>query len=291
MDDIIDAAFKMVIGFIEGLAKAIDENHDELFEAVGHLITAIFNAIVDGVGKMAEGAGKLIDGFLKKFDGQQLLNDLADVGKNLVQGIINGVTGFATGLWDAAGNLGTGLLTSIKNALGIQSPSKEGYEISGYLVEGLTNGINDNSGEFIGAAGDMAMGALDALSCLEDGTEYSPTVTPVLDTSGIQEGMIMPTSEVQNIVHDEVSISTDDVIGSQKQLLEAFSDKITSSQRDMFVRFDEQLKSLQATMKEQTTAISNLKVVMDNGSLVGQLTPGIDSSLGDASMLSRRGVI
>ncbi|MBO7452717.1 MAG: tape measure protein [Clostridiales bacterium] len=291
MDDIVDAAFKMLIGFIEGLAKAIEDNHQKLYDAIGKLITAIFDAIVDGVATMAKGAGKLIKGFLGEFDGKQLLDDLKEVGENLVQGIINGITGFATGLWDTAGNIGTGILTSIKNALGIQSPSKEGYELSGYLVEGLTNGINDNSGEFIGAAGNMAMGALDALSCLDENSEYSPTISPVLDTSGIQNGITMPDSDLQSIIHDEVSVSSDDMITSQQKMFDEFSTENKNQQQQLLNAIQLQLNQVILGMREQTEAMSQLKVVMDNGALVGQLSPGIDTSLGESTVLSSRGVI
>ena len=51
------------------------------------------------------------------------------------------------------------------------------------------------------------------------------------------------------------------------------------------------ISALQLAIQQATETINSMKVVMDSGALVGQISSDMDSSLGDAANLSRRGVI
>ena len=58
---------------------------------------------------------------------------------------------------EAAGEtVANATLATLKEALGIASPSKEAYEVGKYFVEGFTNAIKDFSGKAAEAANDMA---------------------------------------------------------------------------------------------------------------------------------------
>ena len=291
MDDIVDAAFKMLIGFIEGLAKAIDENHQALFDAVGHLITAIFNAIVDGVVTIATGAQKLITGFMDEFDGEQLMQDLANIGSNLVQGVINGIVSFGGFLWDAAGNLATGALNALADTFRVESPSKEGFEIGGYLVQGLTNGVNENSEEFISATGDMAYGALESLDALNQTPEFEPVISPVLDDSNVQNGLDLANADMQAAIHQDINIISNDIISKQQSMIENLANRLTNNTHELYQNLQNHLNSINQGLVAQANAINGMQVVLDSGALVGNISADIDSSLGSAASLYRRGVI
>lgn len=73
--------------------------------------------------------------------------DWADLGINLIKGIIAGITGSLNGVWDAIGNLCTGVLDSVKNFFGIHSPSTVMEEQGDYLVQGMMNGFSALPGE------------------------------------------------------------------------------------------------------------------------------------------------
>jgi len=289
MDEIVDAAFKMLIGFIDGLAKAIDENHQALYEAIGHLITAIFNAIVDGVVTIAKGAKELIKGFMDEFDGEQLMKDLADIGGNLVQGVINGIANFGGFLWDAAGNLAEGALNALADTFRIESPSKEGFAIGGYLVQGLTNGVNENSEEFINATGDMAYGALESLSALEDAPAVEPVIAPVLDDTNLQNGI--SGYEINGDMLQKIDVNLSYLIDNQNALLEHLFDDWKAFTDQRIMALSGQFADINNSMKQGFNDVSNMRVVLDSGTLVGELTPGIDENLGSAAALYRRGVV
>lgn len=59
------------------------------------------------------------------------------IGENAVDGLLSGLQG----IFDKVGKWGHGLVDSVKNVLGIHSPSKEFEDIGEYAVAGLENGF------------------------------------------------------------------------------------------------------------------------------------------------------
>lgn len=99
--------------------------------------------------------------------------DWLDLGISLVKGIIGGITGSLDGLWDAVGDLCSGVLDGIKGFFGIHSPSTVMAEQGGFLVQGMINGLEplpDEAGVILAEAldgvarwgGDMVGGAVSA---------------------------------------------------------------------------------------------------------------------------------
>ncbi len=77
---------------------------------------------------------------------------LWDAGKAVVQGLINGVKSMFGAIGNVAGDIGHGLLSGAKAALGIFSPSKEFYKLGAWITEGLANGVNATMQQAVDAA-------------------------------------------------------------------------------------------------------------------------------------------
>lgn len=287
MPEIVDAAFKLVIGFIDGLANAIDNNHQALFDAVAKLITAIGKAIVDGIVTIAKSAGELIQGFLKEFDLGKLATDLWNAGANLVKGIIDGIVGWAQHLWDEVGRLAQGAVDTLTGAFEEHSPSRKGMRIGAYLAEGLAIGIRDTSKEVMDSAGEMAYGALDALKVLSNTEGLSPTITPVLDSSNIQNGINSYTGNINSVIAGTAEISG--TLEANAKMKAQLHD-LLSTPNDYSTILDS-IASLDTHLGMYAETMANLKIVMDNGLLVGAITPEIDRALGSRVSQSMRGII
>lgn len=67
--------------------------------------------------------------------------DLLEIGKNIIQGLINGISSMANAVWDKIKSIANGIKNGIKNALGIHSPSTEMIWVGQMLGQGLANGI------------------------------------------------------------------------------------------------------------------------------------------------------
>lgn len=316
LPDIVDTAFKLIISFIEGLASAIEKNHNELFDAIGHLIKAVIEAILDGIGKIAEAAGKWITGedgnggILGAIGG--FFQDIFNAGANLVQGFINGLLSMPGELWNAACSLATDAWNAITGTLDEHSPSRLTYGGGKNFTLGFINGIVDYSDGAITASGNMASGVLDAFdSALANATgEYTPVIVPVVDGGNITDVL----NEIAND-HKETSISlstnlsndfntgvhdlgerisvVDSNINSIATALEDIKHETTQvqyKQDELYERLDYYLDSFYWDLIEIVGAqLKGTNIYMDTGSLVGAIAPEMDDALGYRQILSERG--
>ncbi len=159
VDLLIDAAIALITGLAEGLINALPV----LIEKAPIIIEKLVVALVTNVPKLLEAAVKVIEtlatglitnvpkllakipqimtslknGFLN------LCSGFADVGKNIIDGLWNGIQSGWNWLTDKVSSLAKGLLDAAKSALGIASPSKEFRKIGEFCVAGFNDGIDD----------------------------------------------------------------------------------------------------------------------------------------------------
>ncbi len=111
--------------------------------AVGLFVTAL--GYIPSILGAVWGAAQVIWGRVTEFAAS-----FFSIGANIVQGIIDGVTAGAGALVDAVTNLGTTAYNTLKNTLGIHSPSKVFMDLGGHTAAGFALGVDK------GAANDVA---------------------------------------------------------------------------------------------------------------------------------------
>ena len=165
IDLIIDAGIQLIIGLAEGLIEALPRLIDKIPVIIDKLVDAIIRnlpkiiemgitltvklaeglvkAIPQLVGKIPEIMGSFIKGF-----GSFLNNDLKELGKNIIKGIINGLTSCGDIIWKAIKSVGNSMLDGIKSFFGIKSPSTLFRDQVGKnLALGLGEGFEDEMKE------------------------------------------------------------------------------------------------------------------------------------------------
>lgn len=214
---VIDAGINLIVSFIEGLANSIDKNSGRLVSAVGKLITAvvkmIFDLLVGAVGPIVSKGAELMAGLLKGIKSKlsdvkdgvseimtkakdkitEKIEDFKSAGKEVISGFVDGIRNKIKSVGDAASEIGKKALSSIKDFLGIESPSKEFIAVGKYSTEGMVVGLNkyaskvsdtaDNIGE---SMIDPIRSALDYLTNSDFDTQ--PTIRPVVDLSDVRAG-------------------------------------------------------------------------------------------------------
>lgn len=70
--------------------------------------------------------------------------DLTQIGKNIIQGLINGIGSMASAVVDKVKSIGKSISNGFKNVLGIHSPSKVMADIAKWIPEGIGVGIEKN---------------------------------------------------------------------------------------------------------------------------------------------------
>lgn len=76
---------------------------------------------------------------------------LADVGSNIITGLVNGIMTAGPAVLKALGGVVQGAVDGAKKLLGIASPSKVFAEIGGYTAEGMAVGVEAGAGNVQGA--------------------------------------------------------------------------------------------------------------------------------------------
>ncbi len=126
-------------------------------------VSGRIRAVVDGVKAYLSGAWAVITGIFSGDGGriraglQMMWNGvntilggwparLMEIGKNVVQGLINGISGMAGAVKDALGGVANGAVAHLKNLLGIKSPSRVFAALGGYTMDGFTQGLLGGQG-------------------------------------------------------------------------------------------------------------------------------------------------
>lgn len=130
-------------------------------ELPGKISSAIYGAyqsVSDWANGMIQKASEVIPEVIDSFVGffESIPERLKALGKDIVDGLYNGVKDAMHLVADKAGELADGFVKGFKDALGIHSPSKVFYAIGEFIDKGLANGIS--------ATKDLAVNAIQSVS-------------------------------------------------------------------------------------------------------------------------------
>ena len=138
----------------------------------------------------------LVSDWNGKFTG--ITDDGDGIGKNFLDGLKNGILNSdkIKAFKDAVKGLANNLPQWVKDVLGIKSPSRVMMKIGAFAVEGLTQGIDNNSEDVKNSSTRLANNCVQSvkkviedISSAIDSDIQDPVIKPVLDTSGIVKGM------------------------------------------------------------------------------------------------------
>ena len=167
---IIDAAIQIIIALVEGLVSAIPQILSAVWDIVKSIIseflsgdwigtgidilTSLIDGLVSMVSSVLSAIGDLIGQIFDKF--LELGSDMLDVGKNIVEGLWDGISGAAGWLWDKISEFCSEIWDGICDFFEIASPSKLFKRELGFnLVYGLAEGIDGKAETAVNAVNSM----------------------------------------------------------------------------------------------------------------------------------------
>lgn len=172
IDSIINALIASIPMLIEcgvQLFLALIENLPAIIVAIVQAAPQIVQALVRGfleLGvRLKETGSKLMEKLKEGLTSMlsNLVSAAKDLGKNIVDGIWNGISAGWDWLKEKVGGLATGLFDAAKSALGISSPSKKFRYLGEMCVAGFDDGIEDlMDGGSLGAAINNTLGTVAA---------------------------------------------------------------------------------------------------------------------------------
>lgn len=208
----ITSTWKFTWDLIKNYVKLVWDYVRDVIETGWHLMLNTFSLFAD----LLTGKWSRLWGDVKKLVGQlfsdigktisdwahNALGMLEQAGKDLIQGLINGVKSMASSAVDAVKGIGHDIVSGFKSLVGIGSPSRLFHEYGTNIGQGLVNGITSMHGEAAKATTGLGNAALGGFS----------GAGGMLTGSGIGGGVsagggVIVVVNVQGAVHSDAGIA------------------------------------------------------------------------------------
>lgn len=164
-------SWNAVLGFFQGsvsffanlwgsIQSAATSAWNGIVSAVSSAITNVVSAIVSGGSQIMAEVGSW-PGKIQSFFADAI-NWLVDAGRNVVQGLINGISGMIDSAVAKAKELAGAVKDAVTGFLGIHSPSTVMADIGGFIGDGLINGMKAKQSEIEKTAQGIGQSVRDA---------------------------------------------------------------------------------------------------------------------------------
>lgn len=152
----VDMIMNLIDGFIENLPEVVSMVAEFIAEFVANIaenlptiiaqgieiITKLIVGLIQAIPKLVAAIPQIIQSIVKAFS----KFDWKKIGKDILDGIKNGILGAISAVVSAAKEAATAIWNSIKDFFKISSPSKKMMWIGKMVDEGFAEGITDNIG-------------------------------------------------------------------------------------------------------------------------------------------------
>ena len=298
LPDLVNSAVNLIITFIDSLGTAIDDHGEEFLDAIWKLFKSLGRLGFKIIGKGKELIGKLWDGIqnlplvqnVKDFVGDAIdgisekINDIFDIGKNLIEGLWNGIKDAKDWVIDKVKGVGQDILDGLSGIFDEHSPSKKTAEMGEYLMEGLGIGIDNKANYALSSAETCAK---DTMSMFND------VLSKPFKTDYTSMNELKPTLDLSNVLYGRSAIATMlnghavSVDGMRTSLTADFAKTLpdVDFSNDKVVSAIRELRSDVQALSEN---MESMQIVMDTGTMVGELAKPMDKEISRLNAYARR---
>lgn len=222
--------------------------------------------------------GDAIDGISEK------INDIFDIGKNLIEGLWNGIKDAKDWVIDKVKGVGQDILDGLSGIFDEHSPSKKTAEMGEYLMEGLGIGIDDKANYALSSAETCAK---DTMSIFDDvlskpfKTDFTSmnALKPTLDLSNVQYGRSAIAAMLNGHAVSVDGMRTSLTADFAKTLpdVDFSNDKVVSA-----------IRELRSDVQALSENMESMQIVMDTGTMVGELAKPMNKEISRLNAYTRR---
>lgn len=207
------------------------------------------------------------------------------IGHNLMEGLKRGIRNKWNNLLDTMASLGNQMQNTYQYTMGIYSPSRVFAKYGEYIDQGLINGLNSYSGRVMNATENLGESVLNSFSdpmkqvasIANSDFTISPKITPVLDTTNIQNGKNYLESMFSG---RNLSSSINGNINANLSAMSGISGDIGSLKNEIARMVAGQLNET-VLSQALASAMKNVDLYMD-GAKVGKMITSYQSSVNRA---------
>ena len=256
LDMVVDAAIEITVALAEGLVEAlpnliekapimiaklceaIANNLPKILQAAIEIMVTLAKGIIQSIPKIIAAIPQIISAIVTGF--HTYMSKIYDIGKNIVEGLWNGIKGAGNWLKEKIGGFFSGIIDGAKDLLGIHSPSTVFAGIGKYMMQGLANGI-DKGARFAIQSTEAAVNAVERAADLVKlpSIALSTTSVPAFATGAV----IPPNRHFMAVLGDQTSgnnieapesllrkIVREETGGGNTELLQAILEAIQAGQ-------------------------------------------------------------
>lgn len=222
---------------------------------------------------------------------QVAYNASLTLAKYVSKGAIIGIRNNLQAAYNAGVALANAVNEGYRRTLKINSPSKVFEAMSRFIPEGVAVGINNNQEPAITAIVGLGKAVIEAAHrtmaqvsyVASDDFNFQPSITPVVDFGEIRAGASNLSSIFSRNATD-VNVRPHGRYSDVNMPETAMSYTMTNQNRDV-VNEIHRLSDLMSQLGEE---ITNMKIVLNSGVLVGEMAPQMNNRLGILAQRERR---
>ncbi len=190
-----------IVDVVIQIVTSLVENADKLVEAANKIIISLAEGLVHSIPILVKAVPKLITAIVGAFSTQ--IVKIVDIGKNLVKGVYQGIVNMGAWLKNKVKDFFSGIVDSVKGILGIHSPSKVFAGIGKYMMEGLSNGL-DNGARFAVRSARAATAAIE--NAATPNLQFCGYSFPNIKIPRLASGAVIPPNrEFMTVLGDQKS--------------------------------------------------------------------------------------
>ena len=295
---------------ITGIRSAVTTSGESLQGIGTDMTDSILSGLTSAdISKASELATKMVDKLSEYNKSFQI------AGENFVYGLSSGVYLKARFAIESAAYVARSMVATIKKIFQTASPSKVTTQIGEYFSQGLSRGVDGQAASAIDSASDVASNMLSAargtLTTLSDllsqDIDADPVITPVVDLTNAQNaagsisslfgqqsaGLTMTRTLVDkaDVDRNGLPIKQNAVLSAEnmnllRQDIDAIGKGIDGMGNESVVS---EIQSLSDKFADLAEAVTNMKLVLDTGALVGGTSSAYDRQFGITSVRRDRG--
>ena len=218
------AALELILALVNGILMCIPELINVVPEIVAALTTSLmevdwssygsnimekFNdGIVGQVDLLAKSASDIFEAFKTHLINR--ISEMEYIGKNFLVGLWDGISGEGSWLNTKVKDLCNSMLTTVKNALGVHSPSVKMEWVGQMVDEGLGGGIKRNTDKVIDEALGMSQSVLDTVNGITNPKTFFANydVNSNLNFSNMQNSQIDALFQILRVLSEYLPMLT-----------------------------------------------------------------------------------
>lgn len=156
VSSIFSSVLNAVWGVVKSIFNSISNVISSVMSAVGNIISAGWDAVSSATSSILDAVFNTVsniwDNIISFLSGINLM----DIGKNIMEGLLNGISSMASRIWDKITDIGNGIKDKFTSILSIHSPSRVFRDYGIYTGKGYVNGIDGMKSAIIKTSENMA---------------------------------------------------------------------------------------------------------------------------------------